>query len=153
MMGQHSRSESLFYCLRIEDQVPENHLLRLTPHVDHFVWDGPELKGRTQIGRVTILVLFINDPELIALRRALREGGVFGIDQQVRPELHVPFLVRGCGCAEVGVFTPTLLRVFPFLRSHDVDGNGVERGLDVCRVVFLDHFDTGAAVHNAGRYL
>jgi hypothetical protein len=26
-MGQHDRSESLFYYFRIEDQVPENHLL------------------------------------------------------------------------------------------------------------------------------
>ena len=32
MMGQHSRSESLFYYFRIEDQVPENHLLRLLAH-------------------------------------------------------------------------------------------------------------------------
>lgn len=29
MMGSHSRSESLFYSFRIEDQVPENHQLRL----------------------------------------------------------------------------------------------------------------------------
>ncbi len=29
MMGQHARSESLFYSFRIEDQVPENRLLRL----------------------------------------------------------------------------------------------------------------------------
>jgi hypothetical protein len=29
MMGQHSRSEALFYCFRLEDQVPETHLLRL----------------------------------------------------------------------------------------------------------------------------
>ena len=29
MMGQHARSEALFYYFRIEDQVPENHLLRL----------------------------------------------------------------------------------------------------------------------------
>jgi transposase len=29
MMGQHSRSESLFYYFRLDDQVPENHLLRL----------------------------------------------------------------------------------------------------------------------------
>ena len=29
MMGNHSRSESLFYYFRMEDQVPENHLLRL----------------------------------------------------------------------------------------------------------------------------
>jgi hypothetical protein len=29
MMGQHSRSESLFYYFRLEDQISENHLLRL----------------------------------------------------------------------------------------------------------------------------
>jgi len=34
MMGQHDRSESLFYYFRIEDQVPENHLLRL---IDRYV--------------------------------------------------------------------------------------------------------------------
>jgi hypothetical protein len=27
MMGQHTRSESLFYYFRLEDQAPENHLL------------------------------------------------------------------------------------------------------------------------------
>ena len=35
MMGRHARSESLFYYFRIEDQVPENHLLRLIDkHID-----------------------------------------------------------------------------------------------------------------------
>jgi hypothetical protein len=29
MMGQHDRSEALFYYFRLEDQVPEHHLLRL----------------------------------------------------------------------------------------------------------------------------
>jgi hypothetical protein len=29
MMGQHTRSEALFYYFRLKDQVPENHLLRL----------------------------------------------------------------------------------------------------------------------------
>jgi hypothetical protein len=29
MMGQHDRSEALFHYFRLEDQVPENHLLRL----------------------------------------------------------------------------------------------------------------------------
>jgi transposase len=29
MMGQHDRSEALFYYFRLADQVPENHLLRL----------------------------------------------------------------------------------------------------------------------------
>jgi hypothetical protein len=32
MMGQHSRSEALFYYFRLEDQVPEHHLLRLIAH-------------------------------------------------------------------------------------------------------------------------
>jgi HNH endonuclease len=45
---------------------------------EHFVWDGPELKALTQIGRVTIAVLMINDPEVIALRKALQEEGAFG---------------------------------------------------------------------------
>ena len=35
MMGQHARSESLFYYFRLGDQVPENHLLRLIDkHID-----------------------------------------------------------------------------------------------------------------------
>jgi len=29
MMGQHPRSESLFYYFRLEDQIPETHLLRV----------------------------------------------------------------------------------------------------------------------------
>ncbi len=29
MMGHQARGESLFYYFRLEDQVPENHLLRL----------------------------------------------------------------------------------------------------------------------------
>jgi hypothetical protein len=35
MMGQHDRSESLFYYFRIEDQVPENHLLH---SASRWVW-------------------------------------------------------------------------------------------------------------------
>ncbi len=29
MMGHHDRSEALFYYFRLEDQIPETHLLRL----------------------------------------------------------------------------------------------------------------------------
>lgn len=41
MMGQHSRSEARFSYFRPEDQVPENHLLRLIhQHIDlAFVHD------------------------------------------------------------------------------------------------------------------
>ena len=34
MMGQQPRVESLFYYFRLEDQIPEDHLLRL---IDHHV--------------------------------------------------------------------------------------------------------------------
>jgi transposase len=33
-LGQQSRTESLFYCFRLEDQIPEDHLLRL---IDRYV--------------------------------------------------------------------------------------------------------------------
>ena len=29
MMGQHARSESLFYYFKLDDYIPKNHLLRL----------------------------------------------------------------------------------------------------------------------------
>jgi hypothetical protein len=43
----------------------------------HFRWDGPFLRGRTPIGRVTIAVLQINDPFRVELREGLIEEGVF----------------------------------------------------------------------------
>lgn len=43
----------------------------------HFVWNGQELSGRTAIGRTTIEVLNINDPERVEHRRLLMADGVF----------------------------------------------------------------------------
>jgi hypothetical protein len=43
----------------------------------HFQWDGPVLRGRTALGRVTIIVLAINHPDAIAVRQALIEEGAF----------------------------------------------------------------------------
>jgi hypothetical protein len=44
MMGDHDRSESLFCHFRLEDPVPETHLLRLIEkHID-FVFVREELK-------------------------------------------------------------------------------------------------------------
>jgi hypothetical protein len=37
MMGHHSRGEALFYYFRLEDQVPEDHLLRI---IDKHVSTG-----------------------------------------------------------------------------------------------------------------
>ena len=43
----------------------------------HFRWDGPQLVGRTAIGRVTVAVLRINDPFRVELRAGLIEEGLF----------------------------------------------------------------------------
>jgi len=46
MMGQQPRTESLFYYFRLEDQIPENHLLRLIDrHVDLPRFSHPAITG------------------------------------------------------------------------------------------------------------
>jgi len=44
---------------------------------DHFVWAGATLAGRTAIGRTTISVLAINDPDFLAMREALIQEQAF----------------------------------------------------------------------------
>jgi hypothetical protein len=44
---------------------------------DHFEWLGATLIGRTPVGRVTIQVLAMNDPDALALREALIEANLF----------------------------------------------------------------------------
>src|ERR1700748_1072607 len=75
MMGQHPRSESLFYYFRLEDQVPENHLLRLIDkHID-FGFVRERLKeSYSETGRPSI------DPEL--LLRILLIGYLYGITSE-----------------------------------------------------------------------
>ena len=52
MMGQHDRSESLFYYFRIEDQLPENHLLRFIDRYVSFDFVGEQLRaGYSETGR------------------------------------------------------------------------------------------------------
>lgn len=43
----------------------------------HFRWDGPYLIGRTAIGRTTVAVLAMNDPDIVRVRRSLIEEGLF----------------------------------------------------------------------------
>lgn len=43
----------------------------------HFRYDGPILVGLTPIGRATIAVLQINDPDAIALREILLDSGTW----------------------------------------------------------------------------
>jgi hypothetical protein len=43
----------------------------------HFRWSGPYLVGRTAVGRVTIAVLALNHPDVVEVREALIEEGLF----------------------------------------------------------------------------
>jgi transposase len=75
MMGHHSRSEALFYYFRLEDQVPENHLLRLIDRHVNFDFVRAKLKDSySDTGRPSI------DPEL--LLRILLIGYLYGITSE-----------------------------------------------------------------------
>src|SRR6201998_3926450 len=75
MMGHQSRAESLFYYFRLEDQVPENHLLRLIDRHISFDFIRAKLKGSYRdAGRPSI------DPEL--LLRILLFGYLYGITSE-----------------------------------------------------------------------
>src|SRR6266481_1018715 len=75
MMGQHDRSEALFHYFRLEDQVPETHLLRLIEKHISFAFVRERLKASySDTGRPSI------DPEL--LLRILLIGYLYGITSE-----------------------------------------------------------------------
>ena len=75
MMGQHSRSESLFYYFCIEEQVPENHLLRLIDRHVSFDFVREKLKDSySDTGRPSV------DPAL--LLRILLIGYLYGVTSE-----------------------------------------------------------------------
>ena len=75
MMGHHARSESLFYYFRLEDQVPEDHLLRLIDQHISFDFVRERLKeSYSDTGRPSI------DPEL--LLRILLIGYLYGVTSE-----------------------------------------------------------------------
>src|SRR5690348_18365082 len=75
MMGHHARSEALFYYFRLEDKVPENHLLRLIDKHVSFDFVREQLKeSYSERGRPSI------DPEL--LLRILLIGYLYGISRE-----------------------------------------------------------------------
>jgi len=52
MMGQHDRSETLFYYFPLEDQVPESHLLRLIEkHISFAFVRGRLKQSYSETGR------------------------------------------------------------------------------------------------------
>jgi transposase len=75
MMGQHARSESLFYYFKLDDYIPENHLLRLIDKHVSFAFVRERLKDSySDTGRPSI------DPEL--LLRILLIGYLYGITSE-----------------------------------------------------------------------
>ena len=75
MMGHQSRSEGLFYYFRLEDQVPENHVLRLIDRHVNFEFIRAKLKDSySDTGRPSI------DPEL--LLRLLLVGYLYGVTSE-----------------------------------------------------------------------
>src|ERR1700726_3082516 len=75
MMGQHCRGEALFYYFRLEDQVPETHLLRLIDKHISLAFVREELKENySDTGRPSV------DPEL--LLRILLIGYLYGITSE-----------------------------------------------------------------------
>jgi transposase len=93
MMGQHDRCEALFYYFRLEDQVPETHLLRLIEKHISFAFVREKLKASySETGRPSI------DPEL--LLRILLIGYLYGIasERKLVEELRMQLaLVHGTG--------------------------------------------------------
>lgn len=75
MMGHHARSEALFYYFRLEDRVPQTHLLRLIDKHINFEFVREQLKdGYSETGRPSI------DPQL--LLRVLLIGYLYGISSE-----------------------------------------------------------------------
>jgi transposase len=75
MMGQHTCSESLFYYFRLEDYIPENHLLRMIDRYVSLTFVREKLQDfYSETGRPSI------DPEL--LLRILLIGYLYGITSE-----------------------------------------------------------------------
>ncbi len=77
MMGQHVCTEPMFYYFRLEDQIPEDHLLRLLDHHVDLSFVRERLKSfYSSTGRPSI------DPEV--LLRLLLVGYLYGITSERR---------------------------------------------------------------------
>ena len=75
MMGQHARSEALFYYFRLEEYIPEDHLLRLIDKHISLAFVRERLKDSySETGRPSI------DPEL--LLRILLIGYLYGLTSE-----------------------------------------------------------------------
>ena len=47
---------------------------RLDEWATHFRWSGADIAALSPVGRVTVTVLFMNDPDVVRMRNALAEN-------------------------------------------------------------------------------
>ncbi len=112
MMGQHDRSEALFYYFRLEDQVPENHLLRLIDKHISFEFVREQLKDSySENGRPSI------DPEL--LLRILLIGYLYGVTANAS-------WWRSCACTWPGAGSPVWASIRRFRITRRFPRTGMD---------------------------
>ena len=115
MMGQQARSEALFYYFRLEDQIPETHLLRLIDKHISFEFVRQRLKDSySGTGRPSI------DPEL--LPRILLIGYLYGITSERKLVEELRMLWRGAGSPGWGSIRR--FRITPRSRKTGTDAFG-----------------------------
>ncbi len=100
-MGRHARSESLFYYFRLEDQVPENHLLRLIDkHIDFGFVQGRTLEDLLHL----VVVILVQTTDLLWLFGTLQLAihitmlrAVVRLHRQATVGLQLPFAAEPVG--------------------------------------------------------
>jgi hypothetical protein len=114
MMGQHDRSETLFYYFRLEDQVPETHLLRLIDKHISFGFVRERLKASySETGRPSL------DPEL--LLRILLIGYLYGISSERKLVEELRMHLGGAGSRDWASIRRS--RITPRSRRTGMDGS------------------------------
>jgi transposase len=115
MMGLQTRSESLFYYFRIEDHIPEDHLLRLVDrHIDLAFVRECLKASYSHTGRPSI------DPEV--LLRSLLIGYLYGITSERRLVEDV-----GMNLAYAGLLASASIKKFRITRHSPRIGTAVFR--------------------------
>src|SRR5215468_8714606 len=94
MMGQQPRTDSLFYYFRLEDQIPDDHLLKRLDRFIDFGFVRERLRDTySAMGRPSI------DPEV--LLRLLLVGYLYGITSERRLMEEVRMHLRTAGSADL----------------------------------------------------
>jgi transposase len=126
MMGQQPRTDSLFYYFRLEDQIPDDHLLKRLDRFIDFGFVRERLRDTySAIGRPSI------DPEV--LLRLLLVGYLYGITSESRLMEEVRMGV--CGKKSGRRRTSAATKVFRRFASYSRASVDTQRGYIVQGIV------------------